>query len=126
MEKPRHQAKDLSIGLNYLLTQWYNVDVIEHEITPMVSFPIDNGRFDDFALFFPTFHSRWKERDWDFLFADLIRCATRNDSKIYVLINKPKIDKEGDVRFSVDEFSRSLAKLNHSHIRDRSYIVHLT
>ena len=111
--------------LNYLLTQWYNVEVIEHEIKPVLSFPIENQCFDDFALFYPNFHHRWKEQDWDFLFSDLIRCATRNDSKIYVQINKPKMNGEGDVSFSVDEFSRSIAKLDHSRVQDRSYIVHL-
>ena len=126
MDKPRCQEMHRSIALNYLLTQWYNVEVIEHEIKPMSSFPIEDRRFDDFALFYPNFHHRWKEQDWNFLFSDLFRCATRNDSEIYVQINKPKIKEGEDVCFSVDEFSRSIADLDHERIQDRSYIVHLT
>ena len=126
MDKPQRHERDQSIPLNYLLTQWYNVDVIEHEIKPMVSFPIEDRRFDDFALFHPNFHRRWKEQDWDFLFSDLARCATKNDSKIHVLINKPKISEQGGVYFSVEEFSRSIAKLHYTLIQHRCYVIHLT
>ena len=126
MDKPRRHEKDQSIPLNYLLTQWYNVDVIEHDIKPMVPFPIEDRRFDDFALFHPNFHRRWKEQDWDFLFSDLARCATKNDSKIHVLINKPKISEQGDVYFTVEEFSRSIAKYDYALVQDRCYIIRLT
>ena len=126
VDKPRCQEKNQSTPLNYLLTQWYNVDVIEHEIKPMSSFPINNQSFDDFALFHPNFHRRWNEHDWDFLFSDLTRCATKNDSKIYVLINKPKIGEHGEVYFSVEEFSRSIDKMDYTLIQDRCYVIHLT
>ena len=126
MDKPRDPEHYQSTSLNYLFTQWYNVDVIEHDITPMVSFPITDRCFDDFALFHPNFHRRWKEQDWDFLFSDLARCATKNDSKIYVLINKPKISTQGNVYFSVEEFSRSIAKLDYTLVQDRCYIIRLT
>ena len=126
MDKPRFQQKDQSTTLNYRLIQWSNVDVIEHEIKPMLSFPIENRCFDDFALFHPNFHRRWKEQDWDHLFSELIRCATKKDSKIYVLINKPKISEQGNVYFSVEEFSHSIAKLDYTLIQDRCYVIHLT
>ena len=126
MDKPRRHEKDRSIPLNYLLTQWYNVEVIEHDIKPMVAFPIEDRRFDDFALFHPNFHRRWKEQDWDFLFSDLARCATKMSSKIYVLINKPKISEQGGMYFSVEEFSRSIAKLDYTLVQDRCYIIRLT
>ena len=126
LDKPQRDEKDQSIPLNYLLTQWYNVDVIEHDIKPMVSFPIEDRCFDDFALFHPNFHRRWNEQHWDFLFSDLARCATINDSKIHVLINKPKISAQGDVYFSVEELSRSIAKYDYTIVQDRCYIIHLT
>ena len=126
MDKPQSDKKDQSIPLNYLLTQWYNVDVIEHEITPMVSFPIEDRCFDDYALFHPNFHRRWKEQDWDFLLSDLTRCATKNDSKIYVRKGEPKMNEQGDVFFSDEEFSRSIAKYDYTINQDRCYIIRLT
>ena len=126
MDKPRGPENYQSTSLNYLFTQWYNVDVIEHEIKPMVSFPIEDRCFDDFALFHPNFHRRWKEHDWDCLLSDLTRCATKNDSKIYVLINKPKMNERGEVYFSVEEFSRSIAKRDYTIVQDRCYIIRLT
>ena len=126
LDKPRCHEKDQLIPLNYQLTRWYNVDVIEHEIERMLTFPMEDLSFDDFVLFYPTFHNPWKEKDWDFFFSDLTRCATKNDSRVYVQISKPKIRATGEVHFSIDEFFFSIAKLDYKPVDDRGYVIRLT
>lgn len=126
LEKPQRQkSDDGSLPLKYLLPEWYNVECIEHEIEPGVPFPIDDRSFDDFVMFYPTFHRRWKERDWAFLFSDLTRCATKDDSRLNVRMSKPKVKEGGVIQFSDDEFSRAVAGLNHYLIEDRSYVIDL-
>ena len=70
---------DPLIPLNYQLTQWYNVDVIEHAIRRMAPLPMADLSFDDFTMFYPTFYRRWKRRGLAFLFfrVDQVRYEKR-------------------------------------------------
>ncbi len=117
---------DPLIPLNYQLTQWYNVDVIEHAIGRMVPLPMADLSFDDFAMFYPTFYRKWKRRDWHFFFSELTRCATKNDSRIYVKISTPKMDEPGKVHFSVDWFLKSIATFDHYRVGKRGFVIRLT
>lgn len=115
-----------SLNLNYLLTKWYGVQVIEHGIKAQVPLAIPDDSFDDFAIFYPTFHRMWKEQDWDFLFSDLIRCATKNDSILYLRINTQKMKKTGRHVFAYQEFAAAVGKRDYRIIRDRCYVVNLS
>ncbi len=125
MDKPRRDENDPLIPLIYQLTQWYNVDVIEHAIERMVPIPMADLSFDDFAMFYPTFYRRWNKADWDFFFSELTRCATKNDSRIYVKISTPKIDETGEIHFSVDEFTHAIATFDHNRVGKRGFVIRL-
>ena len=126
MDKPRCDENDPLIPLNYQLTQWYNVDVIEHAIGRMAPLPMADLSFDDFAMFYPTFYRKWKRRDWHFFFSELTRCATKNDSRFHVKISTPKMDEPGKVHFSVDWFLKSIATFDHYRVGKRGFVIRLT
>ena len=126
LDRPRCEESDPLIPLNYQLTRWYNVDVIEHEIGPMSPLPMEDLSFDDFVLFYPTFYRKWKARDWDFFFSELDRCATKDDSRVYVKISTPKLRKTNEVQYSIIEFSHSIAGFDHIRVGKRGYVIRLT
>ena len=126
MDKPRCDENDPLIPLIYQLTQWYNVEVIEHAIERMVTFPMADRSFDDFTMFYPTFYRRWKREDWDFFISELTRCATKHDTRFHVKISTPKMDETGEVHFSVDEFTRAIARFDHNRVGKRGFVIRLT
>ena len=127
LDRPRSDDNDDGdfLSLNYLLTQWHNVQVLEHAISPHVPLPIEDDSYDDFSIFHPTFYRRWKEADWDFLLSDLSRCATKDKSKLYVKVNTRKLKNIGGEFFAYGEFSRALDKLNFTMIQDKHYVIDL-
>lgn len=125
LERPRAQEGDQSLPLKYSLADWYNIHVIEHEIEAGVPFPIADRSFDHFVMFYPTFYREWTEQDWDRLFSDLTRCASKDDSKLYVRTNTPKLKDEGVVHFSYEEFVLAVEKLSHHLVEKRSYVIDL-
>ena len=86
LDLPRDSPGSRRLSVNYLLTHWYGVHVIEHRITPNTPFPVADQSFDDFVMWHPNFYSQWQESDWDYLFADLTRCATRKGSRALIRI----------------------------------------
>jgi len=126
MEHPRSNKAERLTQLNYLLSDWYDVRVIPHTIESRARLPVADATFDDFSILYPTFYRRWTELDWDFLLADLARCATKEHSKLYLRISKQKIKKNGEVTFSHGGFLKSVAKVEHSRIRDKCYVIDLT
>lgn len=114
-----------SLNMNYALMAWYGIPVIEHAIRPQTPLPVSDGSFDDFVIFYPTFHRLWTERDWDFLFGELSRCSARADSALYLHINTDKMKKTGRHVFSLPEFAKALEKLEHVLVRERCYMLML-
>ena len=53
LDKPRCHEKDQLIPLNYQLTRWFNVDVIEHEIERMLTFPMEESELRRFRTVLP-------------------------------------------------------------------------
>ena len=125
LDKPQSGNNDDFLSLIYLLTEWHNVRVLEHAISPQVPLPVEDHSYDDFSIFHPTFYRRWKEPDWDFLLSDLSRCATKAQSKLYIKINTRKLKDIGGEFYAYGEFFRSVSKLNFTMIQDKHYVVDL-
>jgi predicted RNA methylase len=127
LDRPRSGDNDDGdfLSLNYLLTQWHNVQVLEHAISPRVPLPVEDHSYDDFSILHPTFYRRWKEPDWNFLLSDLSRCATKKKSKLYIKINTRKLKDIGGEFYAYGEFFRSIDKLNFTTIQDKHYVVDL-
>ncbi len=125
MDRPQSDSKNDFLKLNYALAKWYGVHVIEHAIERRSPFPLEDRSFDDFVIFHPTFCRAWKEQDWDFLFSDLARCATKKNSRIYMKINTYKMRNSADALCKSDDFFGSIKKLKHREFRDKCYVVNL-
>ena len=126
LEKPLSGDNKDVLALNYLLTEWHNVRVLEHAILPQVPLPVKDRSYDDFSIFHPNFYRLWKEADWDFLLSDLSRCATRAKSKLYIKVHTRKLKAIGGKYYSFEDLFKSISKLNCRLIKDNHYVVNLT
>ena len=95
MDLPRTDKASAVLSSSYELTQWYHVDVIEHAIAPSKPLPLLERSLDDVVIFNPTFYKQWREQDWDFLFDELTKCVTKDESELYIKINTPKMKTAG-------------------------------
>ena len=128
LDRPQDPANAHSLDLNYQMARWYGVRVIEHTIEARAPLPIEDGSYDDFVIFGPTFYRDWQEADWDFLFADLRRGASGDASALYLRVSTPKKKKkEGlDYLFFRDVLDRAIARQKHQQLDKRSYLLALT
>jgi hypothetical protein len=125
LDFPQNPDNIHSLDLNYQMARWYGVRVIEHRIEPRSALPIEDGSYDDFAIFAPTFYRDWQETDWGFLFADLRRGASGDASTLYLRVSteKKRKGKGPEVLFSHDG---AIARQKYHQLDERSYFLQLT